>query len=177
MIFEYFFKTERIPPSSKTEKKFLIIALIIAFILTILDQVTKATIVKYIELHKGFPVIDGFFDIVHVKNNGAAWNTLAGQQLILTSISLIAFFAALFFVKLLCEGWKERYIAFGMVLSGIVGNLIDRMFRDGLVVDFLDFYIKDMHWPAFNVADMGITVGMTIFIISSFLRPEVKKDK
>jgi len=182
-MFKFLFKSEHIENNSKVEKIFYFIFLSIAFFLTALDQLTKYWIVKNIKLHEGFSVIDNYFNIVHVRNNGAAWNILAGQKFILISISIIALLVVIISAKKICDGWKERFFVLGMILSGIIGNVIDRVLR-GSVVDFLDFYVIDFnflglhidkyHWAAFNVADMGITIGITFFIISSFIRPEIK---
>ena len=73
-------------------------------------------------------------------------------------------------IKRLTEGYPERYYAMGMIVSGIIGNSIDRIWR-GAVVDFLDFHIAGHHWPAFNIADSAICVGVGIYLISSFKRP------
>ena len=81
-----------------------------------------------------------------------------------------------FFLKQICEGWTERYYALLLVMSGIIGNSVDRIFR-GAVVDFLRFHWQDkVEWPSFNIADSAICVGVFIFIISMLIRPEKKKN-
>ena len=80
-----------------------------------------------------------------------------------------------FFLRQICEGWTERYYALLLVLSGIIGNSFDRVFR-GEVVDFLRFHIRNRYeWPSFNLADCAICVGVMLFIISMFFRPEKKR--
>lgn len=146
--------------------------------LIVLDQISKIVVVQQIPEHHIIPVIRGFFNLTYVTNSGAAWGILAGKGWLLLIISVLVFMLIVFFMKALTEGWTERYIAIFMIISGIAGNSIDRIWRHQ-VVDFLDFYIsfsgKEHHWPAFNVADSAITVGITIFIVSSIFRPQEKK--
>ena len=142
-------------------------------ILLILDQVTKAIIEKYVT--ETIAVIPGFFNIVHVGNPGAAWGIFAGHRWPLLAISIGFFLFVLFYFRKLTEGWPERYYALALVVSGIFGNSVDRIWRDGIVVDFLDFYVSKHHWPAFNVADSAICIGVGLYMISSFKRPETEK--
>ncbi len=133
----------------------------------ILDQVTKALILKHLPLGGSLPVIPGFFAITHVHNPGGAFGFLAAmsaevRSLVFVAVSLLAAGLIVYFY------WqtppRQRVLAFGLALvfGGAAGNLVDRI-RFGIVVDFLDVYIKDLHWPAFNVADSAITVGVFIF--------------
>ena len=78
--------------------------------------------------------------------------------------------AAIYFLRKLCDGYAERYTAILMVISGVIGNSIDRIWR-GEVVDFLDFYIKSYHWPAFNIADCAICIGVGLYTLSVIVRP------
>jgi signal peptidase II len=166
-----------IKQDSKEEKILLLYCISITGILLIADQITKAVIEKYLD--KTIEVIPGFFSLVKVGNSGAAWGMFAGQRWLLLAISIIFFLGVIFFFRSLTEGWRERYYATALVLSGILGNSIDRIWRGGFVVDFLDFYVKGYHWPAFNVADSAICIGVGIFIISSWKRPvnEVKSEE
>ena len=158
-----------IKPESKEEKKLLIYCISITGIILIADQITKAIVEKYLDTT--IEVIPGFFSLVKVGNSGAAWGMFAGHRWPLLAISIIFFMGVIFFFRHLTEGWRERYYATALVLSGILGNSIDRIWRGGFVVDFLDFYVKRYHWPAFNVADSAICIGVGIFIISSWKRP------
>ena len=166
--------SNQIIPESKEEKKLLIYCISITGIILIADQITKALVEKYID--KTIDVIPGFFSLVKVGNSGAAWGMFAGQRWLLLAISVLFFLGVIFFFRSLTEGWRERYYATALVLSGILGNSVDRIWRGGFVVDFLDFYVKGYHWPAFNVADSAICIGVGIFIISSWKRP-VKEEK
>jgi signal peptidase II len=160
-----------IEPNSRKERNLLIRCMILTGTILILDQVTKALIEKYIT--RPIPVISGFFDIVKVYNTGAAWGMFAGQRWPLLAISIAFFLFSIFYGRKLAEGWPERYYSLALVISGIFGNSVDRIWRDGKVVDFLDFYISKHHWPAFNVADSAICIGVGIYMLSSFIRPSI----
>jgi signal peptidase II len=169
-------------PNSTEERKLLVRCMILTGTLLVLDQITKAVIEKYIT--SPVPVIPHFFDIVKVYNTGAAWGIFAGQRWPLLTISILFFLFSIFYARKLAEGWPERYYSLALVISGIFGNSVDRIWRDGKVVDFLDFYISKYHWPAFNVADSAICVGVGIYMLSSIIRPssetsvnEIKKSE
>lgn len=133
----------------------------------LLDQLTKALVLEHLALGASLPVIDGFFDLTHVHNPGGAFGFLATMS---AQVRAALFIAA----SLLAAGlilWfyvqtpaNQRLLAFGLalILGGALGNLIDRV-RFGVVVDFIDLYIGELHWPAFNVADSAVTVGVLIF--------------
>jgi len=153
--------------TDRTAKTVLITGL--TLVMVILDQLTKYLVVQQMALHQRISVIPGFFNLTRIHNPGGAFGFMAGQShqiraLLFIAISLVA--AA--FVLYLYWQTPRRYpwflTALALVFSGAVGNLIDRV-REGAVVDFLDFYIHQLHWPAFNVADSAISIGMTIIII------------
>ena len=158
-----------ISPHSKKEKRLLIRCMILTGIFIVLDQVLKAVIEKYVT--SPIEVIPGFFNIVKWGNSGAAWGMFAGQRWPLLAVSIGFFLFVIFYFRSLAEGWPERYYALALVVSGIFGNSIDRIWRHGTVVDFLDFYVSKYHWPAFNVADSVICIGVGLYILSSFIRP------
>jgi len=137
--------------------------------LLILDQITKAVVEKSVS-SLPITVIPGFFDIVLVGNTGAAWGMFRGHRWPLLAVSAVFLLIIILQIKRITEGWPERYYAMGMIAAGIMGNSIDRIWR-GAVVDFLDFHAFGLSWPAFNVADSAICVGVGIYIISSFKRP------
>ena len=157
------------------DRKTFLLALLTGLIFLILDQLTKYWVVREIPFASRRVVIPGFFNLTYVTNTGAAWGILAGRYWLLLAISGAVFFAALWFLRHLTDGWKERYYAVLLILSGILGNCIDRVFR-GAVVDFLQFYIGKYVWPSFNVADSCICIGVFIYIISSLIRPDRKID-
>lgn len=140
-----------------------------------LDQLTKFIIRTEFRLHESVEVIPGFFNLTYITNTGAAFGLLAGEQTLLRQ----AFFIAVAMAALLIMFFTYRHLhsqgrlfvhAIGMIAGGAIGNLLDRL-RLGSVVDFLDFYLKGHHWPAFNVADSAITVGVGLFILGSLLSP------
>ena len=162
-------------PVPAEDRKTFLLALLTGFIFLILDQFTKYWVVKEIPFASRQVVIPGFFNLTYVTNTGAAWGILSGRYWLLLAISGAVFFAALWFLRHLTDGWKERYYAVLLILSGILGNCIDRVFR-GAVVDFLQFYIGKYAWPSFNVADSCICIGVFIYIISTLIRPDRKTD-
>jgi signal peptidase II len=144
----------------------------IALLIISFDQVTKLLVLKYLGYAQEKVIIEGFFKFVHWGNTGAAWSMFRGNNGIL---ALVAFIALMLLV------WKRHHfdtqtfpgqISLGLIFGGIVGNLVDRI-RVGHVVDFLYFYVlrRDLHeagFPAFNVADSAICVGVGLLFILSW---------
>jgi signal peptidase II len=141
---------------------------VIGGIIVIIDQFTKFFIVKYLPLHDSVPVVSGLFNIIHIKNPGGAFGLLANltpgmRTFIFLFISSLAVGLILYFYLKTPVNQNWLAAGFALIFGGAIGNLIDRI-RFGVVTDFLDFYISKYHWPAFNVADSAITVGIGIFI-------------
>lgn len=131
------------------------------------DQLTKQLIISRIPLHMKIEIIPGFFNIVHVRNTGVAFSLFAnlpGAPLILSVAGFIAIAILTIIVVRLKQLSLPDSLSFGLILGGAIGNLIDRI-RFGSVVDFLDFYIGNYHWPAFNVADSAITCGAILIAV------------
>ncbi len=134
----------------------------IAALVIVLDQLTKWWVVKALPMHTSVPVIDGFFNLVHIYNRGAAFGFLNRSDIewqfwlfmVATFISVLA----IYYLVRTSVYLSALFVALGLVLGGALGNLIDRI-RFRAVVDFLDFYIGHWHWPAFNVADIAICLG------------------
>ena len=143
--------------------------LALAILFLAIDQFSKYWIDSRWEIGRWQTVIPHFFDLVHLRNTGAAWGMFRGQTVLLAVLSLLVMAGLWWKFDALVEGWRERGIAMGLVLGGIVGNLIDRLAR-GSVVDFLLFYYRSFQWPAFNVADTCICCGVGLFILSSLFR-------
>jgi len=147
-------------------------------IVLILDQA-----VKWVALHRltrGVPVavIDGFFSLTLVMNPGLAFGMLgtvpSGWRWVVALLSVAAVgVLAMLATRLLPEGGRIAAVAIGMIFGGAVGNLIDRA-RFGAVVDFLDFYWRGWHWPAFNVADSAISVGVALLALRMLTAPPPK---
>ena len=132
------------------------------------DQITKYIIKINLALYDNIIVIEKFFNITHILNPGGAFGFFASQPLevrkfiFLFMSSVVAIFVLWFYKRCAAD---FIFLSYGLALifGGAIGNLIDR-FRYGKVVDFLDFYIGSAHWPAFNVADSAISIGMCILI-------------
>jgi signal peptidase II len=107
-----------------------------------------------------------WFSLVYVKNTGAAWGMMAGSGYILGALAIVALVAVYLLRKALQIKRAPMQIAFGLLTAGIAGNMIDRLVL-GYVVDFVDLNFGSYHFPAFNIADMGITIGVVIYIIFS----------
>lgn len=151
------------------------ILILISLIVVILDQLTKAVITNYFALHQSTGVISGFFNITHVRNPGAAFSLFHDSNkffrtLFLIGISMVALIVV-FFVYRKTENNLLYRIALSLIAGGAVGNLIDRI-RFGEVIDFLDFYIGRYHWPAFNVADSAITIGVLLAVFSLYKKED-----
>ena len=160
---------------SRRERAVLWISAAVALFLLLLDQLTKLWVEHSFRLYESRPVIPGWLSLTSVRNHGAAWSMLSGHGWLLLLIALGALAAILWFFRSLTEGWCERYIAAFMVISGIFGNSIDRLWR-GAVVDFIDVHYYDVwRYPVFNIADIAICTGVGIFVLSSLLRPDLKK--
>jgi signal peptidase II len=145
----------------------------------IIDQVTKALVVHYMTLHEMVEVIPGLFNIVYWRNPGAAFGMFKDGGILmvifLTGITLAAI--VIIAILLRYAGDTSTRVALSLIAGGAVGNLIDRL-RFGEVVDFLDFYVGRYHWPAFNVADSAITLGVFIFLYLFYVkRPEGEKGE
>lgn len=142
----------------------------IIFVLVVcLDQLTKLWVAHTFTLYESRVVIPGLFNLTYLTNTGAAFGILAGhpamwRQLFFISVALIALVAIYFLHRKISTVSSWYTVSLGLIAGGAVGNLIDRI-RLGAVVDFLDFYVSSHHWPAFNVADSAITVGVAIFLL------------
>lgn len=152
-----------------------------AFIVLLLDQLSKTWVANRIP--EGtfvigpetppYTVIEGFFYIVHVGNPGAAWGIFEGYGMALAILGIFSVIGILIFRKHFELHRPLMQYAFGMLIGGIIGNIIDRL-RFGHVVDFLDFHFGNYRYPSFNVADSGITVGVAIYVLAGLF--EWKKE-
>lgn len=140
--------------------------------IVLLDQATKALVRVYLPPWEVLTLVPGFFNLVHVQNRGAAFGFLSQGQGMWQPLFFIfiTIAAVAIILSLMWTGHrKDRLFQFslGAVLGGAVGNLIDRVMF-GVVTDFLDFYIGRMHWPAFNIADMAISIGAFLLLIAVY---------
>lgn len=166
-------------PAAESARAFgkYVLVLSLALVVVILDQLTKIWIDTDMRLYESIPVIDGFFSLTYVRNTGAAFSMLADMSEayripFFASVAGVAVIAILYFVHTTPVSQKVVLVACGFVLGGALGNLIDRV-SYGSVIDFLDVYYGDWHFPAFNVADSCITIGVGLLLLSSvFARDE-----
>lgn len=140
----------------------------IAGLVVVLDQLTKWLVLANMPLHRSIAVIPGFFNLTHIHNPGGAFGFMATgspglRNLLFLGVATVAMVLIVYFYRSTPRNYPFLAAALALIFGGAVGNIIDRL-RFGVVVDFLDFYVGAYHWPAFNVADSAITVGITIFI-------------
>ena len=153
---------------------------IISLVIIVSDAWTKWLVNNRIDLHETIPVIPNFFQLVHVRNTGAAFGIGANADSRLVPILLNTGAIAVFCVVVVYamrSAVTDRLLQVGLhlILGGAIGNLLDR-FRFGYVVDFLDAYVawggREHHWPAFNIADSAICVGIALLFLDMRRKPE-----
>ena len=139
---------------------------VISSALIVIDQYTKFMVTLHIPLSYSINVVEGFFNLTHVRNSGVAFGIFSEQNselkpYLLIFVSIIAIIAILVIFH---QTERERRLAQGglvLVFSGAIGNLIDRVLHKE-VIDFIDIFFNNRHWPAFNVADACITIGVIL---------------
>lgn len=148
------------------------IAVIALFVLA-LDQITKAIVLRYLPIvWDEHTIVPGFFKIVHWQNTGAAWSSFTGKNGLLALIAIAALIILFFSRHHFNSHTLLGQFAFGLVIGGIMGNLVDRIVRQH-VVDFLRFYLeqrdgKETGFPAFNIADSAICIGVTLVFLMTW---------
>ena len=150
---------------------------IISVVIIALDQATKLYVDANFRLHESMPVIRGFFNLTYVRNKGAAFGILADNAVripFFITVSIVAMLGILWYINRIRNDQKLAVFSLSLVFAGACGNLIDRV-RLGEVIDFLDVFWQRYHWPAFNVADSAITVGVTLLLIDMW-REDRKKS-
>jgi len=152
-------------------KKNILLA-IVPSIVILLDYFTKQLIVSNFSLTDSYLLLP-FIKIVHVQNPGAAFGILKylGNNVFIF-FSIVAIICILIYKSKIPMGLA--FFSLSLILGGAIGNLIDRLTK-GKVIDFIDFFIGDWHWPAFNVADSALTVGMILFIWANLRQMKKKK--
>ena len=155
------------------------IILIVFLISLILDQLTKYLIQTKMVLHQSITISENFFHITYILNKGAAFGILSDRSESFRTpffivISILAIAGLIYFFIAYAKNSILNQLAITLILSGAVGNLIDR-FALGVVRDFIDLHWYDIHWPAFNIADTSISIGTGLLILG--LYREEKKEK
>lgn len=152
---------------------------IVVLLVAVLDQATKIWIVQHFDLYETREIVPGFFNLTYLTNNGAAFSMLAGQpalwrQLFFICATIIAMFIIVIAHRSYSRESNWYSVALSLIAGGAIGNLIDRV-RLSYVIDFLDVYVGTSHWPAFNIADSAITVGVILFIVTNVILERAKK--
>jgi signal peptidase II len=152
--------------------------LTLSLVVILADAFTKWIVSTHVELHEAIPVIPNLFQLVHVRNTGAAFGIGANTEshlvpLLLNGGAITVFFVVVVYAFRSAASDRLLQVALHMILGGAIGNLLDR-FRFGYVVDFLDFYLRDHHWPAFNLADSAICIGIALLFLDMRRKPGEK---
>jgi signal peptidase II len=153
--------------------------LAISLAIIVLDALTKWLVAARIDLHESITIIPNVFEIVHVRNTGAAFGIGANTDshlvpMLLNGGAIVVFCVVVVYALRTAVTDRMLQVALHLILGGAIGNLVDR-FRFGYVVDFLDFYVRDHHWPAFNVADSAICIGIALLFLDMKKHPEEKE--
>jgi len=152
------------------------ILLLVSTVSLVLDQLSKAYIDRTFNLYQSLVVIENFFNITYVRNQGAAFGIFSDSSLripFFIGIAVVASVIILWIIHRLNDEQKLFGFGLSLIFSGAIGNLIDRI-RFGEVIDFIDVHWYQHHWPAFNVADSAISVGVALLLLDMW-RDETKK--
>ncbi len=157
-----------------SSKKHFTLSLLLALIIFTLDQISKWWVVSVVDLPTQRVVeITGFFNLAMVWNHGVSFGMFSEhQQPLLLSAVAVAIVCVLL-IWLAKSHDKLLTWGIGLIIGGAIGNIIDRL-RFGAVVDFLDFHAFGFHWPAFNIADSCIFIGVVVLCIQSMMQPSKK---
>lgn len=173
------YRISRVSPNTPaSEKNFRLLGLI-SSVTIVIDQLTKLYIDSTFRLYQSIAVIEDFFHITYIRNPGAAFSILANADASIRvpfflTLSLVAVTGIVFFYRTVEDRLVQ--VALSLILGGAVGNMVDRV-RLGEVVDFIDVHWYDKHWPAFNVADSAITIGVGFLILDMFLKERTSYHK
>lgn len=145
----------------------------ITLIIIIFDVISKIFISNILILNKSITIIPNFFYLTYTHNYGGAWSIFDNSTLFITIVSFLIIIGIIYYLFKNKVTKKIEIIGYSLLLGGAIGNLIDRIVY-GYVIDFLDFYIFKYDFPIFNVADIGIVVGIILLLVSMIL--EVYKN-
>lgn len=165
--------SEEAPPGGRRGDG--LVLLLVAVVLAVADQVTKALVVANLELGQRVSVIGDLVQVWHVQNRGAAFSLLQGGNLLFLAVTVLA----LGMVVYLHRSFRGRstwlQVLLGVVLGGALGNFIDRL-RQGYVTDFVSVGFGDLRFPSFNLADSSLTIGIGILAIYLFLTDPGRRE-
>jgi len=156
--------------------RYRLLAIVTAVVL-VLDQATKLYVDSHFRLHESVTVLENFFHFTYVRNKGAAFGIFADSAIripFFITVSLVAAVGILWYLRRLQDQQKLASFALALVFSGAIGNLIDRV-RFGEVIDFIDVHWYQYHWPAFNVADSAISIGVTLLLVDLWREERARK--
>jgi len=151
---------------------------LVSLAVLLLDQWTKGIITRAFDVHQSRTVVGGLFDLTYVRNSGAAFGLFASvdcsiKAMLLNSVAVLVFIVVSAYALRSSHKSVRLQVGFSLILGGAIGNLLDRV-RFGYVVDFLDFSVSGHHWPAFNVADSAICIGVALLFLD-MLRSEEER--
>ncbi len=152
---------------------------IISAIIVVLDQATKLHIDYHFDLYESVPIIPGLFSLTYIRNQGAAFGILAESSIrvpFFITVSCLAVVAIIWYLKTRADHQRLGNLGLTLIFAGALGNLIDRI-RLGEVIDFIDVYWRQYHWPAFNVADSAITIGVVLLIFETWFDEKKQRAK
>ena len=149
---------------------------LVSLAVLLLDQWTKGLITRSFEVHQSTSVISNLFDLTYVRNSGAAFGLFASvdssiKAILLNSVAVVVFLIVSAYALRSSHKSVRLQVGLALILGGAVGNLMDRV-RFGYVVDFLDFAVSGHHWPAFNVADSAICIGVALLFLDMLRNEE-----
>jgi len=153
--------------------------LAVSLLILVADSATKWLVSTRIGLNDAVPLVPDLFQLVHVRNTGAAFGIGANTEshfvpMLLNGGAIVVFVVVVVYALRTAVTDRMLQVALHLILGGAIGNLVDR-FRFGYVVDFLDFYVRDHHWPAFNIADSAICIGIGLLFLDMKKHPEEKE--
>ncbi len=139
---------------------------LLALLIAVADQASKQWIRDTYALGESRTIIESFFHFTYLRNTGAAWGMFSGNNLWLAILSVVVLVLMVIFRRAFLGNTWEHRVALGLLAGGILGNVFDRL-KLGYVTDFLDFFWRGHHFPAFNIADSAICIGVTLYVLSS----------
>ena len=147
----------------------------ISALVVLVDQATKALVDRWMGLHESRDIVTGLLRLTYVRNRGAAFGVFSDAELpyqawLFAAVSLLALFAIGVYAWRLPTTSRVPRLALALIIGGALGNLIDRV-RLGYVIDFVDVFWRTHHWPAFNVADSSITIGVSLLVLDMLRAP------
>lgn len=142
---------------------FYTLAIVTAVLFLIIDQITKYIVISNMQLYDTIPFINGIMDFTYIHNTGGAWGILNKHTWVLIIFTLIAMVICVFVLINYARANKILFFALCLIISGGTGNMIDRIFRGGKVIDFLEVTFID--FPIFNIADCAVCIGAGLLLL------------